>query len=242
MKDRIDISEKHLIIREALKKFACEVLGRAPKTAKDYTESMERYLPRFMGNNMGIVIGSIYDIHDLNQLQNIYDRIRNNREWMAYNTHAHASTFTSGLRCYMQFIQSDYYPVKEKSPKSFDSIVGDGLATEAFGLHTEGSAFVNHCNGYERNQKARQECLKHYGYKCVVCGFDFEKEYGSIGHEFIEVHHIVPVSSIGKEYVVNPVLDLRPLCSNCHSMIHRNSEVLTIDELIKRRKDALKNK
>ena len=71
MKDRIDISEKHLIIREALKKFACEVLGRAPKTAKDYTESMERYLPRFMENNMGIVIGSIYDIHDLNQLQNI---------------------------------------------------------------------------------------------------------------------------------------------------------------------------
>lgn len=38
MKDRIDICEKHLIIREALKKFACEVLGRAPKTAKDYTE------------------------------------------------------------------------------------------------------------------------------------------------------------------------------------------------------------
>lgn len=116
------------------------------------------------------------------------------------------------------------------------------MATEAFSLHTEGSAFVNHCNGYERNQKARQECLKHYGYKCVVCGFDFEKEYGSIGHEFIEVHHIVPVSSIGKEYIVNPVIDLRPLCSNCHSMIHRNSEVLTIDELIKRRKDALKNK
>ena len=71
MKDRIDICEKHLIIREALKKFACEVLGRAPKTAKDYTESMERYLPRFMESNMGIVISSIYDILDLNQLQNI---------------------------------------------------------------------------------------------------------------------------------------------------------------------------
>ena len=157
MKDRIDICEKHLIIREALKKFACEVLGRAPKTAKDYTESMERYLPRFMESNMGIVISSIYDILDLNQLQNIYDRIRNNREWMSYNTHAHASTFTSGLKCYMQFIQSDYYPVKEKSPKSFDNIVGDGLATEAFSLHTEGSAFVNHCNGYERNHRPYRE-------------------------------------------------------------------------------------
>lgn len=242
MKDRIDICEQHLMVRRAMIKYACEVLGRAPKTAKDYTESMERYLPRFMEDKMGIVVGSIYDILDLDQLQNIYDRIRNNREWMAYNAHAHASTFTSGLKCYMQFIQSDYYPVKKKLPEPLDGTVDNDLADEEFGLHTEGHAFVNHCIGYERNRKARQECLKHYGYKCAVCGFDFEKEYGSIGHEFIEVHHIVPVSSIGRAYVVNPVLDLRPLCSNCHSMIHRHSHVLTIDELIKRRDEALKNK
>lgn len=242
MKDRIDICEQHLIIREALKKYACEVLGRAPKTAKDYTESLERYLPRFMETRMGIVVNSIYDILDLNRLQNIYDRIKNNREWMSYNTHSHASTFTSGLKCYMQFIQSDYYPVKKELSKSLDSTIDNDLTVEESGVHTEGHVFVSHCVGYERNRKARQECLKHYGYKCAVCGFDFEKEYGPIGHEFIEVHHIVPVSSIGKAYVVNPVLDLRPLCSNCHSMIHRNSQVLTIDELIKRREEALKKK
>lgn len=242
MKDRIHICERHLIIRNALKRYACEILCRAPKTAKDYTESLERYLPRFMENKMGIVVNSIYDILDLNQLQNIYDRIKSNKEWMEYNRHAHASTFTSGLKCYMQFIQSDYYPVKEKPPKSLNDTINYNSAIEDINLHTEGHAFINHCIGYERNSKARQECLNHYGYKCFVCGFDFEKEYGSIGHEFIEVHHIKPISSIGKEYVVNPVQDLRPLCSNCHSMIHRKSQVLTIDELLKLRKEALKNK
>lgn len=108
--DREEISEQHLIIRRAMIKYACEFLGRAPKTAKDYTESMERYLPRFMEKNMGIYVYSIYDILSLKQLQNIYDQITNNAEWMQYNRRSHGSTFTSGLKCYIQFIQSEYYP------------------------------------------------------------------------------------------------------------------------------------
>lgn len=239
-KDRINISERHLIIREAMIRYVCEELQRAPKTAKDYTESMERYLPRFMEGNMNIVVDSIYDILDLKLLQNIYDRIKNNREWMRYNQRSHASTFTSGLKCYMQFIQSPYYPTKEELLVPVDTKEDGELEMTECDLHTEGHAFVSHCTGYERNRKAREECLAHYGYKCVVCGFDFEKEYGELGRKFIEVHHIVPISSIGKEYAVNPVRDLRPLCSNCHSMIHRNAEVLTIDELKKRREEALK--
>ena len=51
-------------------KFAQEVLGRSPKTAKDYTESMERFLPRFMEEYMNIYVYSIYDVHDLEFLQN----------------------------------------------------------------------------------------------------------------------------------------------------------------------------
>lgn len=230
--DRIEISEYHLIIRRAMIKYACEVLGRAPKTARDYTESMERYLPRFMENKMGIIVNSVYDILDLNVLQSIYDRIKNNHEWMQYNKNSHGSTFTSGLKCYMSFIQSNYYPIQNELPDASEVGIDD--------IHTEGRAFVSHCVGYERNRKARQKCLEYYGYKCCVCGFDFEKEYGEIGHEFIEVHHIVPVSSIGKEYVVNPVLDLRPLCSNCHSMIHHSSHVLTIDELKQKMIEASK--
>ena len=54
--DREEISERHLIIRRAMIKYACEFLGRTPKTAKDYTESMERYLPRFMEKNMGLFV------------------------------------------------------------------------------------------------------------------------------------------------------------------------------------------
>ena len=30
----------------------------------------------------------------------------------------------------------------------------------------------------QRNRQARQQCLEASGYKCYICGFDFEKTYG----------------------------------------------------------------
>jgi len=85
-------------------------------------------------------------------------------------------------------------------------------------------------NAYERNQKARQLCLKRYGYTCCACGFNFEKFYGEIGVGYIEVHHLKPLNEINEKYQVKPVKDLRPICPNCHAMLHKAN--VSIDELI----------
>jgi 5-methylcytosine-specific restriction enzyme A len=84
---------------------------------------------------------------------------------------------------------------------------------------------------YERNPTAKAKCLAHHGYKCVVCSFDFEEFYGSIGQNFIHVHHIVPLSEVGGEYELDPIKDLVPICPNCHAMIHRTRPILTIKQL-----------
>lgn len=85
---------------------------------------------------------------------------------------------------------------------------------------------------YERNATNRKEAIRIHGIKCAACGFDFEKKYGSIGHNFIEVHHIIPLYSKDEETTVNPATDLICLCSNCHRMIHRNgNSIITVDEL-----------
>lgn len=90
-------------------------------------------------------------------------------------------------------------------------------------------------NSYERNREARNECIAAHGYKyeCCVCRMDFEKMYGEIGRGFIHVHHIVPISTIGEEYKIDPIKDLVPVCPNCHAMLHKGKEgeVLTVDEL-----------
>ncbi|PSF35257.1 HNH endonuclease [Aphanothece hegewaldii CCALA 016] len=86
-------------------------------------------------------------------------------------------------------------------------------------------------NAYERNFKARQECIKHYGINCFVCGFNFGQVFGDLGDGFIHIHHLHPLSEIKKEYNVNPIEDLRPICPNCHAMIHRRSPPLSIEEI-----------
>ena len=86
-------------------------------------------------------------------------------------------------------------------------------------------------NAYERNPKARQKCIKYYGTKCFICSFNFEKKYGEIGRGFIHVHHIKPLSEINEEYEVNPIQDLRPVCPNCHAMIHKKKPAYSIEEI-----------
>ena len=51
------------------------------------------------------------------------------------------------------------------------------------------------------------------------------------GQDYIEVHHRVPVSSMGGAYRVDPVTDLVPVCGNCHAMMHRKNPPLSVEEL-----------
>jgi len=58
---------------------------------------------------------------------------------------------------------------------------------------------------------------------CELCGFDFGKEYGDLGAGFIEVHHVVPVSTNKERKTM--LDDLMCVCSNCHRMLHRNANL-----------------
>lgn len=96
---------------------------------------------------------------------------------------------------------------------------------------SEGSRRSVLINVYERSDEGRQKCIDKYGYACVVCRFDFAKRYGERGKEFIHVHHLRLISSIGYEYKLDPVADLRPVCPNCHAMLHRTEPPCSIEEL-----------
>lgn len=106
--------------------------------------------------------------------------------------------------------------------------------------YIEGASKIINVNAYERNEKARLACLSHYGYTCKVCGFNFEKAYGLIGKNFIHVHHVLPISQIKKEYSIDPIKDLIPVCPNCHAMIHKTEPPLTVAVLRKQISDILK--
>ncbi|MQW92232.1 HNH endonuclease [Acinetobacter wanghuae] len=97
----------------------------------------------------------------------------------------------------------------------------------------EGKKITVTVNGYERCSKARAECIALYGTRCYVCGMSFEHTYGAFAKDFIHVHHIEPLHTIAKEYEVNPQKDLRPVCPNCHAMLHKTVDgiPMTIEKL-----------
>ncbi|WP_222890666.1 HNH endonuclease [Enterobacter sp. C2] len=97
--------------------------------------------------------------------------------------------------------------------------------------YIEGAAVLVTVNRYERDQKARQAALKWHGYECKVCGLDMTKVYGEIAKGFIHVHHLIPLSEIKENYLVNPKTDLIPVCPNCHAMLHRQDPPLSPEAL-----------
>lgn len=95
----------------------------------------------------------------------------------------------------------------------------------------EGAVREIFVNAYERNPVAREKCIAHYGPICKVCEFDFEAVYGELGKGFIHVHHLRDLATIRTRYKVDPIADLRPVCANCHAMLHRTVPAMKISRL-----------
>ncbi|HXC24462.1 MAG TPA: hypothetical protein VNU46_00995 [Gemmatimonadaceae bacterium] len=86
-------------------------------------------------------------------------------------------------------------------------------------------------NAYARNPNARAACIEYYGCRCFICGFDFGAVYGSHADGCIEVHHLTQLSESGGHHTVDPIIDLRPVCANCHTVIHLVRPPRTIGEV-----------
>lgn len=115
---------------------------------------------------------------------------------------------------------------------SFQDLNNDMPGPEGNLQRTEGNRFTATVNKYERDPALRAQCIDHYGPDCQICGFSYFKVYGEIGKGFCHVHHLRPLSEVGKDHTVDPINDLIPVCANCHSMLHRTKPALLPETLI----------
>jgi len=106
-----------------------------------------------------------------------------------------------------------------------------GSALEEFVPDEEGRVRIREHVSYERSPRNRARALAIHGTRCLACDFSFDEAYGSEhAAGYVEIHHVVSVAA-GK-VLPNPDVDLVPLCSNCHSMVHRQrGEPLPIEAL-----------
>lgn len=176
-------------------------------------------------NHIKAFTGGLYDETDPDWWRDVRSAILSDDDLKDQNYEKGGLGYTGVIKFYIDFLTSKYNP--QNGPESFDDTSSGTAAADAIavddGPMSEGRVLEMHLTRHERNPQLRAACIRHYGAVCQVCGFDFEAAYGAIGHNFIEVHHKWPLSAIADEHQVDPVRDLVPLCSNCHSMIHRGT-------------------
>lgn len=99
------------------------------------------------------------------------------------------------------------------------------------GLDAENLKKLREHKRIERNRKLAAKVKRLQGHTCKACGFNFERAYGAIGKDFIEAHHLTPLSQLsGDAVTLDPRRDFSVLCSNCHRMIHRSEFVNRVEE------------
>jgi predicted HNH restriction endonuclease len=166
---------------------------------------------------------------------NLYPKLKKAHEaaiFIAALSPRHTSTFKDHSRELIEYLsrmlrkqlsQPGYVRNTSESLKE-----SDALTLEAF---EEGRAIQVFATRYERNPIARIRCIEHYGTDCFVCGVSLANLYGSEVSGLIHVHHLNPISKIGRHSSVDPVRDLRPVCPNCHAVIHWTEPHQSIKEV-----------
>lgn len=206
--------------------------------------SIEVDLLGLLKSHINSGLNVVYEFLDKDALNKL---INNSNEWQSFATLKGKTTgeLRESIRFYKSYLDSKKHPLAEKEKKRRKK--NPSRETKPIGLLTgekegssaqkakpevsepesfdrlEGKKYGASVTRYERDRSNRKACIAHYGYVCQVCGMNFEQAYGELGKEFIEVHHLHPVAQ--GERKVNPIDDLVPLCSNCHSMIHRQDDV-----------------
>ena len=138
------------------------------------------------------------------------------------------------------FTEEDWCVILEdlavKSTYSDVSLLLDQL--DSVPLREEGRTIEVLQSRYERDPRLRHKCLEFYGYDCTICDMNFAERYGNEAEGLIHVHHLHPLSEVKAVHEVDPIRHLRPVCPNCHLLIHRQVPAYTIDEV----KAMLRNK
>lgn len=130
---------------------------------------------------------------------------------------------------YRKIFNSSYlFAIASKySPDRTDFRFPEEMHTESL---REGATRTVEVNAFERSPEARRRCIDAHGTSCVVCEFSFGRAYGDFARDFIHVHHLNPLAVQRDEHEVDPVRDLRPVCPNCHAVIHMRNGCLSIEE------------
>ena len=222
------LTEEQKLIHTEFRKYLRTEESKKGNMLNTLINAAENNLPALIKQHIRPDFDCIYnDIYSIEELLSMSARIRSDEDILAgpYG-YISSKAIEAYIRFYAQKHNINLYAIS--LPNAPSDQQPDEEEDEKHRL--EGRMTEARVMRRQRNQKARQQCLEASGYKCYICGFNFEETYGEIGKGFLEVHHIKPLATYDDEHPI-PLSELCALCSNCHSMVHRKKEVLDVEEL-----------
>lgn len=239
------ISEKQLII-PALKLFSIHADGISTSELigllEDIMQPTGKDAEIIEGRNDTYFSQKVRNLHSHSTFEKLgFAEYRNEKYFLTDK----GKEFLEGKYEEYEYLNSGYFDIKAQAKAN------ENLLTNKDNCHFipeeeifEGKLTTTNSKTRKRSAKLRKYAFEKFKIsgqiKCSICGFDFEKTYGNFGKDYIELHHINPVS-VYEEYgqianLEEASKNLVPLCSNCHKILHRNN--ITMEEL----KEVVKNK
>lgn len=222
------LTEEQKAVHSEYRKYLRIVEGIKGNMLNTLVNATEKSLPTLIREHVRQDFDCIYDDkYSIEELLSFSAKLKSDDEILAgYSGYISSKAIEAYIRFYANKIgidlssiqMPDNNPGEDPGTDEEERQMVEGRLTEAKILRRQ------------RNRAARQKCLEDSGYTCYVCGFNFEKAYGEIGKNFLEVHHTKPLATYDDEHPI-PQSELCALCSNCHSMVHRKREVMDVDEL-----------
>lgn len=128
-----------------------------------------------------------------------------------------------------------YEPQENKGKGAVPRAKAMTEAVEGEEWYPEGKLVYRLHRSRERNstlvKKKKEYALKNLGQlQCEVCDFIYTDIYGKLGEGFIECHHRNPVSKMNPNQKTT-LTDLALVCANCHRILHRGGELLSVEAL-----------
>lgn len=218
------LSEQQKLVHKEFRKYLRTEEGQKGNMLNTLINATEEFLPALIRRYIKPDFGCIYDdLYSIEEMLMFSAKLKADEILASQSGYISWKAIDAYIRFYAEKHGIDLTAViqpEEEVDRPEEQETFEGRLTEAKVLRRQ------------RNRAARQQCLEASGYTCHVCGFNFEKTYGEIGKNFLEVHHIKPLATYDDEHPI-PQSELVALCSNCHSMVHRKREVLDVEDLKK---------
>lgn len=216
------LSEQQKLVHKEFRKYLRTEEGQKGNMLNTLINATEEFLPALIRRYIKPDFGCIYDdLYSIEEMLMFSAKLKADEILASQSGYISWKAIDAYIRFYAEKHGIDLTAViqpEEEVDRPEEQETFEGRLTEAKVLRRQ------------RNRAARQQCLEASGYTCHVCGFNFEKTYGEIGKNFLEVHHIKPLATYDDEHPI-PQSELVALCSNCHSMVHRKREVLDVEDL-----------